>query len=159
MPQWVFTDAAANVYTVYDWKATTMFDRSLVSPARFRELPSYKWHIGAYPNVPWEPFKEWLFHEVLANDPDVNAARREKLLSLFSKYDPDRLAYLEAAQMRAFLRKIGTKFRRPISEEYIEATLRDFCEVDSNGNGKIHKMEFVNFFLVEYGDIPEVAGA
>jgi Ca2+-binding EF-hand superfamily protein len=156
--EWVFSDAAANVYTLYDWKATTMHDRHLVSPARFRELPSYNWHIGAFPGVPWEPFKEFIFNEIRGEsaDPDVNATRREQLLSLFAKYDPDRLGYLEASQMRAFIRTIATKFRRTINEQFIETTLRDFCEIDSNGNGKVHKIEFVNYFLTEYEDIPEM---
>jgi len=154
--QWVFSDAAGNVYTVYDCKATTMYDRSLVSPARFRELPVYKWHIGAYPNVPWESFKAWINQEVNVNpNPDVNGERRDKLLALFSKYDPDRLGYLECSQMRAFLRKIGTKFRRPVTEQSIENTLRDFSEVDSNGHGKVHMIEFINYFLTVYEDIPD----
>merc|ERR1712216_949438 len=153
--QWVFSDASGNVYSVYDWKATTMFDRSLVSPARFRELPVYRWHIGTYNGVPWQPFKSWIFNEVNVQDPDVNAARRDKLLSLFQKYDSDRLGYLATSQMRAFIRKIATKFRRNVSEQFIESTLRDFIEVDSNGHGKIHKIEFVNFFLTQYQDVPE----
>jgi Ca2+-binding EF-hand superfamily protein len=153
--QWVFSDASGNVYSVYDWKATTMWDRSLVSPARFRELPVYRWHIGAYNRAPWEPFKSWIFNEVAAQHPDVHAARRDKLVALFQKYDSDRLGYLESSQMRAFIRKIATKFRRNVSEQIIEDTLRDFVEVDANGHGKIHKIEFVNFFLTQYEEIPE----
>jgi len=118
-------------------------------------LPSYRFHIGAFPGVPWEPFKQFIFNEVLVSDPDVNAMRRDKLLALFAKYDPDRLGYLESSQMRAFIRKIATKFRRTVTEGFIEQTLRDFCEMDSNGNGKIHKIEFVNYFLIQYEDIPE----
>lgn len=57
--------------------------------------------------------------------------------------------------MRAFIRKIATKFRRTVTEQFIENTLRDFCEIDSNGNGKVHRIEFVNYFLVQYEDLPE----
>lgn len=153
--EWVFTDAAGNAYKIYDWKATTMFDRSLISPARFRELPVYNWHIGAYPGVPWEDFKLWLHNECNVKDPDVSSMRRDKLLALFTKYDPDRLGYLETSQMRACIRKIGTKFCRPVNEQFIEATLRDFCEVDSCGNGKILKIEFMNYFLIAYEDVSD----
>ena len=35
------------VFTLYDYKDTSLYDRDLPSPAAFRRLPSFDWHIGA----------------------------------------------------------------------------------------------------------------
>lgn len=42
------------VFTLYDYKKTSLYDPDLPSPAEFRALPSYSWHIGARDGV--EPF-------------------------------------------------------------------------------------------------------
>merc|ERR1712166_1396909 len=70
--QWVFSDDGGNVYTLYDWKATTMYKRDLVTPAKLRDLPEYKWHIGATPGITTNHFKAWIQDETLAKSPDVN---------------------------------------------------------------------------------------
>merc|ERR1711865_777087 len=145
--QWVFSDDGGNVYTLYDWKATTMYKRDLVTPAKLRDLPEYKWHIGATPGITTNHFKAWIQDETLAKCPDVNVKRRELLNASFYKYDCDQLGFLEAAQMRAFIRKMATKFRRELTEDFIEGALRNFCEIDANGHGKVYQSEFVNYFL------------
>lgn len=153
--QWVFSDNGGNVYTIYDWKATTMVDRNKVTPAKLRELPEYKWHIGSTPGVQADWFKEWVRDETLAKSPDVNVKRRELLCASFYRYDSDQLGYLEASQMRAFIRKMATKFRRELTEEFIEESLRNFCEIDANGHGKVYQTEFVNYFLTQYEEISQ----
>ena len=44
-----------------------------------------------------------------AKSPDVNVKRRELLNASFYKYDCDQLGFLEAAQMRAFIRKMAVR--------------------------------------------------
>jgi len=153
--QWVFSDDGGNVYTLYDWKATTMYKRDLVTPAKLRDLPEYKWHIGATPGITTNHFKAWIQDETLAKSPDVNVKRRELLNASFYKYDCDQLGFLEAAQMRAFIRKMATKFRREITGDFIEDSMRNFCEIDANGHGKVYQAEFVNYFLTQYEEVPE----
>lgn len=85
--------------------------------------------------------------------PDVNVNRRQLLNNVFFKYDSDKLGFLEASQMRGFIRKMAvtqqahrqsqliqcqTKFRQELTEEFIEESLRQFCEIDANGHGKAH---------------------
>jgi len=155
--QWVFSDDGGNVFTIYDWKATTMVDRNKLAPGKLRELAEFRWNIGSSPGLSADWFKQWLIDETIAKSPDVAVKRREQLNTCFYKYDCDQLGFLEAAQMRSFIRKMATKFRRSVSEHFVESALSNFCEIDANGHGKVHQNEFVNYFLTQYEEVPEDA--
>ena len=43
--QWTLEDNEGRVYTIYDYKMTTLYGEDL-TPEEFRKLPSYTWHIG-----------------------------------------------------------------------------------------------------------------
>jgi len=44
---WTVEDNKGRVATIYDWKATTMYDGDGYSPEELKELPSFTWHIGS----------------------------------------------------------------------------------------------------------------
>lgn len=44
--QWVLIDEEKNVLTLYDYKQTDLYNRTLQSTPEFRAMKSYDWHIG-----------------------------------------------------------------------------------------------------------------
>ena len=44
--EWVFTDDDGNVFTLYDWKETELYDDQLPSVKQFRRLPSATFNVG-----------------------------------------------------------------------------------------------------------------
>ena len=44
--EWTFEGDDGSVWTLYDWKATTLHDPSTVTPRRFRQRKWYDWHVG-----------------------------------------------------------------------------------------------------------------
>jgi hypothetical protein len=46
--EWAIKDPKGRIYTIYDYKATNLYSDSLPSVKKFRSLPSYEWHIGAF---------------------------------------------------------------------------------------------------------------
>jgi len=62
--EWLFEDNKGNVFTIYDWKATALYD-SGYNPTveEFRQLPSYEFHIGGN-NGSYGDFLQWLESEL-----------------------------------------------------------------------------------------------
>ena len=45
--EWVFTDDNNNVFTVYDWKSTNLYDRDYLSPeSLWSSDEQYRFHVG-----------------------------------------------------------------------------------------------------------------
>jgi len=57
--EWVLEDDLGNVATIYDYKATNLYDDGNPSVAQFRKLPSFSWHIGT--SKGWEPGESFSF--------------------------------------------------------------------------------------------------
>lgn len=62
--EWVFESDAGDVFTVYDYKETSLYDTGLPSVAVFRTQPEYEWHIGARDKISAQLFKAWLQSQV-----------------------------------------------------------------------------------------------
>lgn len=62
--EWVFESETGEVFTLYDYKETNLYDDGLPTVEEFRALPSYSWHIGALRSDDVESFKEWLNFKV-----------------------------------------------------------------------------------------------
>ena len=59
--EWIFTDTVTgDVFTVYDYKETSLYDDNYPTVAEFRAQPSYEWHIGAKDKQSANKFKSWL---------------------------------------------------------------------------------------------------
>jgi len=43
---WVVEDDEGRVATIYDWKATTLYDGDGLDPQELKKLDSWEWHIG-----------------------------------------------------------------------------------------------------------------
>lgn len=57
--EWVLEDDLGNIATIYDYKATNLYDEGAPSVAQFRKLPSYSWHIGT--SKGWSPGQGFSF--------------------------------------------------------------------------------------------------
>lgn len=57
-------------FTIYDYKETNIYDRSLPSVRKFRSLPSYEWHIGGHGTLGLEEFKRAIL-EAIENTGEV----------------------------------------------------------------------------------------
>lgn len=57
---WAFKDAKGNVCTIYDWKATKLYDRSLPTVAQFRKLPMFQFNVGGHDSKAVKAFIEQL---------------------------------------------------------------------------------------------------
>ena len=45
--EWIIRDAVTgNVFDIYDYKSTSIYDRTLPSVEEFRRMPEYDWHVG-----------------------------------------------------------------------------------------------------------------
>jgi hypothetical protein len=58
--EWFFTDEDGGVFTIYDWKATDLYDKNLPSVDQFREYPAYEFNIGGHSQKNVEEFKAWV---------------------------------------------------------------------------------------------------
>jgi len=43
---WVVRDEKGNAATIYDWKATNLYDGDGPSPQQVKKMPNFDWHIG-----------------------------------------------------------------------------------------------------------------
>jgi hypothetical protein len=75
---WCFAGPDGLSFTLYDYKETSLYDRSCPSVFDFRALPSHIWHIGATrASERYVPeFKAWLLEQckgkaLLKDPPDV----------------------------------------------------------------------------------------
>jgi hypothetical protein len=62
--EWVFESDSGEVFTVYDYKETSLYDSELPSVATFRNMPEYDWHIGARDKIGAQLFKAWFQSQV-----------------------------------------------------------------------------------------------
>ncbi len=46
--EWVISDIEGNVWTIYDYKMTDLYDDNTMTVEEFRNLPEYEWHIGGH---------------------------------------------------------------------------------------------------------------
>ena len=58
--EWFFTDEDGGVFTIYDWKATDLYDKDLPSVDVFRDYPFYEFNIGGHSQKNVEEFKAWV---------------------------------------------------------------------------------------------------
>lgn len=49
--EWTFSDDEGNVFTLYDWKETSLYDSSLPSVAAFRQQDKAEFHVGGRGNA------------------------------------------------------------------------------------------------------------
>jgi hypothetical protein len=62
--EYVFTDDKGNVFTLYDWKSTTLYDPEYMRPSDLWAMTEpWEIHIGGA-GGDWEAFREWLLKEV-----------------------------------------------------------------------------------------------
>ncbi len=61
--EWVFEDADGNVFTLYDWKETELYDEDLPSVRKFRASKEpVSFHIGG--RISAVDFKNWLEYQL-----------------------------------------------------------------------------------------------
>lgn len=59
--EWIFKDSKGNVFTIYDWKNTDLYEPGYGDPKQFLESHRpYEWHIGAKSGADTTDFKAWL---------------------------------------------------------------------------------------------------
>lgn len=58
--EWYFNDGSGNVFSLYDWKATSLYDPKLPSPESFREKGIYSFHIGSRGKGDPYDFEQWV---------------------------------------------------------------------------------------------------
>lgn len=64
--EWIFrsTTNSEEVFTIYDYKETSLYERGLPSVRAFRALPSYDWHVGGKNEASAAGFIAWLRSQV-----------------------------------------------------------------------------------------------
>lgn len=63
--EWVLRNTQTNeVVTLYDYKATNLYDHDYPSVAEFRAQPYYAWHVGAKSKEIAREFVKWLLTQV-----------------------------------------------------------------------------------------------
>jgi len=62
--EWVFQDDAGNIITLYDWKATNLYDEDYPSLETFRSQPESEFHIGGKPGIDVDKFCLWLLNQL-----------------------------------------------------------------------------------------------
>jgi hypothetical protein len=58
--EWVLESSSGDIATIYDYKQTTLYDRSYLLVEEFRAKPKYQWHIGARDKETADLLIEWL---------------------------------------------------------------------------------------------------
>ncbi len=65
--EWSFTNDDGNVFTVYDWKSTTLYAENCPSPEDLWSLDEpYEFHVGAHGRV--DDFVGWISNELELED-------------------------------------------------------------------------------------------
>lgn len=62
--EWTFTDKDGNVYTLYDWKETNLYDGEYPSVEKFRNQDSAEFHTGGTDEQRDVEFRAWIVDEV-----------------------------------------------------------------------------------------------
>lgn len=62
--EWTFVSEDGEVFALYDYKETSLYDRDNPSVEEFRALKTYDWHIGASHNSNIKAFKAWLKEQI-----------------------------------------------------------------------------------------------
>lgn len=63
--EWTFEDNNGNVFTIYDYKETELYDSSYPSVKQFRKLPEVTFHVGGKGSV--KEFIDWLCEKTEGN--------------------------------------------------------------------------------------------
>lgn len=58
--EWLFEDSEGNVYTLYDWKETSLYDYGLPHPFEVANRPLVNFHIGGHRGTNVAEFGKWL---------------------------------------------------------------------------------------------------
>jgi hypothetical protein len=58
--EWKLSGPGGCVVTLYDYKATNLYDNSLPTVRGFRRMKSYEWHIGAHDQASADALLAWL---------------------------------------------------------------------------------------------------
>lgn len=73
--EWVLADdETGRVFTIYDWKETSMYDRSLPSSVSLRAAPTVNWHIGGASDP--SHFKAWLRAQIAGKPAKAKRIRK-----------------------------------------------------------------------------------
>jgi len=60
------------VFTIYDWKSTSLYEKGYMSPEKFKNLETvYNFHIGGFSTDYIEEFKHWVLQCCKANPKNV----------------------------------------------------------------------------------------
>jgi hypothetical protein len=63
--EWHFRNHLGHVFTIYDYKETTLYCEDRPTPSQFRSNPDgYRWHIGGADRAQGELFLAWLMSKV-----------------------------------------------------------------------------------------------
>lgn len=87
--EWVFTDSDGGVYTLYDWKATELYEDGLPSVEEFRAIPCEskfniggRWSGGSKAKKNLEDFEAWVADEAKKAE-DLSFAETSKMVAGF----------------------------------------------------------------------------
>ena len=62
--EWSFETDEGDVFTLYDWKSTKLYDGEYPSVEEFRSLPNAEFNIGGRRGADIAYFKEWLLSQI-----------------------------------------------------------------------------------------------
>ena len=82
--EWIFSDEDGGVFTIYDWKATDLYDKDLPSVDQFREYPAYEFNIGGHSQKDLEDFKRWVINQTDKADALIHKEVGEKVKAYFN---------------------------------------------------------------------------
>jgi Ca2+-binding EF-hand superfamily protein len=75
--------------------------------------------------------------------------------NMFARHDLDHDGFLDSHEVREYFRRFAVKMNTQATDADLDGWVRDFQLVDTNGDGKVSKDEFVAFFMAETGNMSD----
>jgi Ca2+-binding EF-hand superfamily protein len=75
--------------------------------------------------------------------------------NMFRRHDLDNDGFLDAREVRTYFQKFGEKMGHHMQEDELSFAISQFMGVDANGDGKVSKEEFVQYFMNETSNVSD----
>lgn len=127
--EWTFEADNGQVFALYDYKDTNLYDKGLPSVEQFRALRSFEWHIGANGNSDIEAFKAAVVAAIAKRKSGMSILdlRRDKLSDLqtdLKAYDNECLT-IEEEMERLKWRLHALKESRELTQDNIFCVMEE----------------------------------